>query len=333
MTVLEPKFATILETPRLLLRQLNGDDAPFIVELVNEPGWLRFIGDKGVRNLDDARNYIRHGPMASYERFGFGLYAVAMKEDASLIGMCGLLKRDALPDVDIGFAFLQRHQGRGYAHEAAAGTMTHARRQLGLKRVVAITTVDNDSSAKVLTKIGMHFESMVKSEGEADLRLFAIDLSPRPEIVIAIERPDQPDSAGLIAELDRYQTSLYPAESNHLLDIDSLAQPNVLFAVARDAAGMAQGCGAVVLYPEFGEVKRMFVRPEQRGQGIAGSLLRFLEERARSKGCSVLMLETGISQPEAIGLYRRFGYADCAPFGDYREDPLSIFMRKVLSPR
>ena len=186
MTVLEPKFVTIGETPRLSLRRLTCDDAPFIFELVNEPGWLRFIGDKGVRNLEDARNYIRHGPMASYERFGFGLYAVAVKENASLIGMCGLLKRDTLPDVDIGFAFLQRHHGRGYAHEAAAGTMAHARQQLGLKRVIAITTVDNDSSAKVLTKIGMHFESMVKSEGEADLRLFAIELAPRVGTAVEI---------------------------------------------------------------------------------------------------------------------------------------------------
>jgi ribosomal-protein-alanine N-acetyltransferase len=164
----------VVETPRLQLGQLTFDHAPFIFELVNEPGWLRFIGDKGVRNLDDARGYLRTGPMASYQRFGFGLYAVSLKEDGTLLGMCGLLKRDTLPDVDIGFAFLQRHQGRGYAHEAAAGMIAHARERLGLKRILAITTIDNDSSANVLGKIGMRFHSMVPSNGEADLRLFEL---------------------------------------------------------------------------------------------------------------------------------------------------------------
>jgi RimJ/RimL family protein N-acetyltransferase len=165
----------VLESARLQLRQLTFDDAPFILELLNEPGWLRFIGDKGVRNLEDACNYLRQGPMASYERFGFGLYAAVLKDDGTPVGMCGLLKRDTLPDVDIGFAFLQRHQGRGYAHEAAAAMIAHARQRLGLKRILAITTVDNHGSANVLEKIGMRFQSMVKSNGEADLRLFALD--------------------------------------------------------------------------------------------------------------------------------------------------------------
>jgi len=163
-----------IETTRLQLRQLTFYDAPFILELVNEPGWLRFIGDKGVRNLDDACRYLRQGPMASYERLGFGLYAVTLKDDGTLLGMCGLLKRETLPDIDIGFAFLQRHQGRGYAYEAAAATIAHARQHLGLKRILAITTQDNDSSAKVLGKIGMRFHSLIESSGEADLRLFEL---------------------------------------------------------------------------------------------------------------------------------------------------------------
>jgi putative acetyltransferase len=144
---------------------------------------------------------------------------------------------------------------------------------------------------------------------------------------IAIESPDQPDVRSLIAELDGYQSVLYPGQSNHLLDVDSLLQSNVLFAVARDAAGVAQGCGAIILHLEFGEVKRMFVRAESRGQGIAGALL---ERQARMNGCRVLMLETGIRQPEAIALYRRFGYAERPPFNGYHADPLSIFMEKML---
>jgi putative acetyltransferase len=148
---------------------------------------------------------------------------------------------------------------------------------------------------------------------------------------IATESPDQPDIRALIAELDRYQEALYPAESNHLLDIASLLQSNVVFVVARDEQGVAQGCGAVVLQQAYGEVKRMFVRPAQRGQGIARQLMNVLEAQSRDRGCSVLMLETGISQPEAISLYRRFGFTDCAAFGSYREDPLSLFMRKRLT--
>lgn len=147
---------------------------------------------------------------------------------------------------------------------------------------------------------------------------------------VAIETPDQPDVRALIDALDRYQSALYPAQSNHLLDLAALMQPNVLFAVARDEQGIAQGCGAVVMNPEYGEIKRMFVRPEVRGQGIAAELLKFLEVSAQASSCYRLMLETGIRQPEAIALYRRFGYAQCGPFNGYRDDPLSLFMEKEL---
>ena len=165
----------VLETQRLTLREMTFDDAPFILELVNEPGWLRFIGDKGVRNLDDARNYIRQGPMASYARHGFGLYVVSVKGDATPIGTCGLLKRDTLPDVDIGYALLERYRGHGYAHEAAAGMIEHARGKLGLTRIMAITNPDNEASGKVLTKIGMRFETMMRlTEKEAPVKLFAL---------------------------------------------------------------------------------------------------------------------------------------------------------------
>jgi putative acetyltransferase len=147
---------------------------------------------------------------------------------------------------------------------------------------------------------------------------------------IAIESPDQPDVQALIDALDQYQTALYPAESNHLLDIAALQQSHVLFAVARDQFGNAQGCGAVVMNREYGEIKRMFVRPESRGRGIAAQLLSFLEARAAAGGCHQLMLETGIRQPEAIALYRRFGYTQRGPFNGYGDDPLSLFMEKTL---
>ncbi len=149
---------------------------------------------------------------------------------------------------------------------------------------------------------------------------------------IAFESPDQPDVVAMIAALDAYQDALYPAESRHALALEVLVQPHVLFAVARDAAGRALGCGAVVLESQAGELKRMFVSPPARGQGVAGRLLALLERAAAVRGCRVLRLETGPYQPEALALYARHGFQRCGPFGDYRDDPLSVFMEKHLVP-
>lgn len=145
---------------------------------------------------------------------------------------------------------------------------------------------------------------------------------------IRIESPDQPDVIALIAELDAYQDSLYPAESRYALDLTSLMQSNVVFGVARDAAGAAVGCGAIVLQKDYGELKRMFVSVEQRGNGVAGKLLTHLEDAALAQGCSVFRLETGPYQPEALAFYACSGYQRCERFGDYRDDPLSVFMEK-----
>lgn len=148
---------------------------------------------------------------------------------------------------------------------------------------------------------------------------------------IQIEDPDQPEVRQLIADLDAYQDSLYPPESRYALDITSLRQPHVRFAVARTAQGAAIGCGAIVLQDGYGELKRMFVAHEYRGQGVAQRVLALLEEAARAAGCAHAMLETGPYQPEALGFYTRSGYQPCARFGDYRDDPLSIFMSKPLA--
>jgi putative acetyltransferase len=145
---------------------------------------------------------------------------------------------------------------------------------------------------------------------------------------IKLETPNQPEVVALIDLLDAYQLSLYPPESVYALDMNSLLQPNVLFAVARNLDGAAVGCGAIVVTPEYGEVKRMFVHPSARGQGVAQRLLGMLEAEALARGCRQFMLETGPSQPEAIGLYQRLGYRVRGPYGDYRDDPLSVFMEK-----
>ena len=166
----------LIETARLRLRHLTADDADFIVELLNEPAFIRNIGDRGVRTAEDARGYIAKGPVASYERHGFGLYAVELKETGAPIGICGLLKRDTLEDVDIGFAFLSRYWSKGYAVEAAAAALDHGRDRVGLPRVVAITVPQNEPSIRVLEKIGLRFERMVKvADDEPELKLFAVD--------------------------------------------------------------------------------------------------------------------------------------------------------------
>ncbi|WP_278442044.1 GNAT family N-acetyltransferase [Pseudomonas oryzihabitans] len=147
---------------------------------------------------------------------------------------------------------------------------------------------------------------------------------------IALECPDQPEVIALIAELDAYQDGLYPPESRHALDLTSLMQPNVLFLVARDDSGTALGCGAMVLQDDYGEIKRMYVRPEGRGQGLGGRLLAELEREAAGRGCELARLETGPYQPEALRLYQSAGYQRRGPFGAYREDPLSVFLEKQL---
>lgn len=165
----------VLETERLILRHQTVEDAAFILELLNDPSWIRYIGDRGVRTLDDARNNIVNGALAMYARLGFGFYLTELKEEGTPIGICGLVKRDFLEDADIGFAFLPRFWGKGYAFEAASAVMGYAQSVLGFKRIVAITTEDNHASAKLLEKLGLHFEGMISYAGKDEkVRLFAL---------------------------------------------------------------------------------------------------------------------------------------------------------------
>jgi len=165
---------TVLETERLSLRELTVDDAEFIMTLLNEPSFLRYIGDKKVRNFDDARQYILNGPVASYERHGFGLNCVELRESHTPIGMCGLLKRDELPDPDIGFALLPDFWNKGFAFEAAEAVLKDARERLKIQRILAITSLDNDASINLLKRLGFKFEEVVQlSPDRESLRLFS----------------------------------------------------------------------------------------------------------------------------------------------------------------
>lgn len=162
-----------IETDRLLLRRLDAGDAPFILELLNERSFLRFIGDKGVRTLDDAREYIAK-QIASYEGLGFGLYLTERKQDGAAIGICGLVKRESLDDVDVGFAFLPAFWSQGFAVESASAVIDHATAVLKLPRVLAITNPDNIGSINVLNKIGLRFHRMTKLSADGqELKLFS----------------------------------------------------------------------------------------------------------------------------------------------------------------
>jgi len=169
----------VIETARLVLRQLELSDAAFILELLNEPAFLQFIGDKGVRTLADAEGYIGKGPGDSYARHGFGLYAACLR-DGTPLGICGLVKRDGLSDVDVGFAFLARYRLQGFAVESAAAVLAHAKQELRLRRVVAITAPDNPGSIAVLERIGLEFERMIRLEEHSpELRLYGPGRSVR----------------------------------------------------------------------------------------------------------------------------------------------------------
>jgi RimJ/RimL family protein N-acetyltransferase len=163
----------VLETERLTLRQMTPADAPFILQLLNEPSFIENIGDKGVRTLDDARNYILTGPMEMYRKHGFGLYRVDLKDTATPIGTCGLLKRDTLENADIGYAFLPKYWSKGYALEAATAVMAYGKDTLELDRIVAIVSPHNEGSIKVLQKIGLKFEKMMRlTPTDKEIKLF-----------------------------------------------------------------------------------------------------------------------------------------------------------------
>ena len=167
---------TVLETERLLLVPLSYDHCEFIFELVNEPSFKRFIGDKDVNSLEDARQYLREGPIGVYERFGYGMFRVSVKDTESPAGICGLMKRKGFEDPDLGFAFLNRFRNLGYANESADAVMKYAFGELKLDRIIAMADPENEPSLKLLRKLGFTYERDVRMpEDDHDINLFAIE--------------------------------------------------------------------------------------------------------------------------------------------------------------
>ncbi len=169
----EPIIA--IETERLRLRQFTREDAGFVLTMLNDAGWLRFIGDRGVRTVEQAHTYI-DGLTSMYDRYGYGLWLMVRKTDAAAIGMCGLIRRDSLKDADVGFALLPAFRRHGYTYEAASATLRYAHEVAGLHRVIAITTADNAASIDVLRRIGLRFEKQQRLPHDpAELNLYAIE--------------------------------------------------------------------------------------------------------------------------------------------------------------
>lgn len=167
----------VIETERLILREMSEADAALVLEVLNDPGFVRYVGDRGVRTLEGAAVYIAERFVESYRRNGFGLWLVETKDEGVAVGICGLVRRDSLPGADIGYAFLPTFRAKGFAFEAASAALRHARDVLGLPRLYAITNPDNAVSIRVLEKLGMKFERMVRLAGEeSDVNLFSTDL-------------------------------------------------------------------------------------------------------------------------------------------------------------
>lgn len=164
-----------LDTARLRIRELTPADAPFMLALLNDPDFIRNIGDRGVRTPDDARRYIEAGPMASYARHGFGLCLVQTMEGGEPIGICGVLKRDELPEPDIGFAFLPAYRSKGYARESAAAVLAHARDVLRIPRLLAIVNPANQASIRLLERLGLAFDRPIRlTDRSPELALYTV---------------------------------------------------------------------------------------------------------------------------------------------------------------
>jgi RimJ/RimL family protein N-acetyltransferase len=169
----------VLETDRLVLRWAVAGDGPFFMELLTDPDWIRYIGDRGIRTVEDAARYVTDRLIPGYEGHGFGLNVVLLRETGEPIGICGLIRREGLDDVDVGFAFLPRYRGRGYAVEATSAVLAHGRRAFGLRRIVAITLPENEGSIRVLEKAGMRREGAIRLPNDPDdLLLFAHEGDP-----------------------------------------------------------------------------------------------------------------------------------------------------------
>lgn len=163
----------ILETERLTLSEVTENDAEFMLDLLNQPSFIKYIGDRNVRTIDEAQNFIETRYNKSYKDNGYGLYLVKLKDEDTKIGVCGFVKRDNFQYADVGFAFLPQFEKKGYAFESALAIMKYGQEVLEFREVLAITTQDNESSGKLLAKLGFKFEEIIEMPNGEELKLFS----------------------------------------------------------------------------------------------------------------------------------------------------------------
>lgn len=301
----------VLRTARLTLRHFTAGDAAFIFRLLNELSFIENIGDKGVRSLEQAAGYLREGPLASYARHGFGLYAVALDDSDRLIGMCGLLKRDRLDAPDIGYAFLPEFWSNGFAIEAASAVLAYATQTLGHPRTLALVSPRNLRSIRLLRKL--RFAAVPDADAGPDTILFELNHeADAPPAIIRVERP------GEAREVYAVHAASFPTESEaRLVDALRAAGRLKLSLVATDrdriaghvgfspvtVAGAAEGVG---LAP-------VAVIPEYRRRGIAARLVREGLAACRTSGCGFVVV---FGEPR---YYARFGFTPASRWGLHDE--------------
>ena len=167
----------IIETERLRLREFNSTDGELIFELLNSQGWLKYIGSRSIATIDDAVNYIETKLQKGYRESGFGFYLVELKATGVKTGMCGLVKREGLDDVDIGFALLPQYENKGYAYESSMAVIQYAKNKLKINKLAAITMPSNFTSVKLLEKLGMKFDKKISLPGDPEeLFLYKMEL-------------------------------------------------------------------------------------------------------------------------------------------------------------
>jgi RimJ/RimL family protein N-acetyltransferase len=311
----------ICETERLRVRRFSLDDAAFILRLLNDPSFIRHIADKGVRTLDDARAYLRNGPLASVEKHGFGLNRVELKESGEAIGMCGLIHRDAFDDVDVGYALLPAFCGQGYALEATRAVLDSAVRHHGLQRVIAVVNPDNVDSSRMLEKLGFHFEKMVKLEpNQPEIRQFAIALSPclrltpgdaKPYRALMLEAYAQHLDAftSSVAEREALPLSWWQARLSAAPDAKEVVFGAFHSGVLVGAVGLSFDAREKALHKAtlFG----MVVSAAQRRLGLGQRLVTAALDCARSRpGVRLVQLTVTQGNVQAQTLYARNGFVE-----------------------